>query len=218
MRFVITFIYTVVYCICLKLLAYWFFLIPIESSHFPLIEVYDTLNSLIMLIILGMVFTIAKRKDVLTFKKTESNYYLLGILLGIGFVFFQPILNIIYYLEFTTNFIDYEFTIERLKSLNILAYVIFIPIAEELFFRNFIQRELSKTYKPYLAILLASLLFAFMHITFENIFLGYYFFNMHQAYITLFGGFISGVLLYKSQSVVPSILFHVFWNLTVHVV
>ncbi|PCH99685.1 MAG: hypothetical protein COB81_10510 [Flavobacteriaceae bacterium] len=38
-----------------------------------------------------------------------------------------------------------------------------------------------------------------------------------RVYIALFGGLISGVLYYKSNSIIPSIIFHVIWNLMANI-
>ena len=40
--------------------------------------------------------------------------------------------------------------------------------------------------------------------------------NFQLTYITFFGGLILGTLFYKSKSLIPAILAHIFWNLTVH--
>ncbi|MGH1385706.1 MAG: lysostaphin resistance A-like protein [Kordia sp.] len=218
MKFYKAFLFTLLYIIFTELIWLWYFLL-LGKNNIPIIlKNYDFINSLICLTLFIVFFSRPNRKDVLSLKKTTLNFILLGVLLGIGFVFFQMPLNILYYFDTTSNIHTYEFTLERLYSLNSLSYIILMPIVEELFFRNYLQRALTEKYKPYLAIFFASLLFSCIHLQLGKSLYDISFLNLHDAYITFFGGFISGVLLYKSKSIVPSILFHIFWNLTINVV
>ncbi|MFB9053072.1 lysostaphin resistance A-like protein [Formosa undariae] len=101
--------------------------------------------------------------------------------------------------------------------MSVIASIFVVPITEELFFRNYILRGLLQNYKPIIAIILSSLMFAFIHIPFISLFYEFLDFSLHQTYITIFGGLLSGILFYKSKSIVPSIIFHIFWNLTSYV-
>lgn len=189
-----------------------------ELDDLTTIDTYDFISHCIALFVMVIFFIIIKRKDVLQFKATAPKFYVLAMLLGIGFVFFQALLNILYHLEIDPEFYTYEFTLKRLKLMFGLSIIIIAPITEELFFRGYLQRELTKKYKPYLAIFLASLLFAFIHLQIQSSIFNSSYIDWHHAYIAFFGGFISGVLFYKSKSITPSILYHIFWNLTVTVV
>ena len=104
-----------------------------------------------------------------------------------------------------------------MTSLNVIAFIMIVPFTEELFFRNYLLSALLKNYKPLVSIIITSLLFAFIHIPFGSLFFEFLEFSIHQAYIAIFGGLISGILFYKSKSVTPSIVFHVIWNLVSHV-
>jgi membrane protease YdiL (CAAX protease family) len=64
-----------------------------------------------------------------------------------------------------------------------------------------------------LAILLSSILFASIHLPIDEILFGYGELSFRQAFMTLFGGAIAGLLFYKSKSIIPPILYHMFWNL-----
>ncbi|MEM6717901.1 MAG: type II CAAX endopeptidase family protein [Bacteroidota bacterium] len=218
MKLLKVFFFTILYCVFNGLVWIWFAFAPEELYYTNVIYGYDFINSSIFLFVLTIIFTVCKRKDVLEFHKTKPKFYILAIFLGIGFVFFQAFLNLIYHFKLSYLFVDYNFSLSDLQSFNALAYTCIIPITEELFFRNYIQRELTQKYHPYLAITLASLLFAFIHLQIIIYLFHYPFIDWHHAYITLFGGLISGVLLYKSKSIVPSILFHICWNITVSVV
>lgn len=192
----------------------WILLIPNEIENIGLIKVSHFINSFITLILLVLIFKSLKQPDLLKFKKPEPGYYFIAIILGVGFVFFQSILNIVYYQEISFN---YDFTFDHLNSLSVIASIIFVPITEELFFRNYLLRRLLEKNKPIKAIIISSLLFAFIHIPFVSLFFEFMDFSFHHAYIALFGGLIAGISFYKSKSIVPSIIFHVFWNLTSYI-
>lgn len=208
---------TILYFISLELIGLWILLIPDVIEYLGLIKSSHLINSVVSLIFLLLIFKIIKRTDLLKFNKVDPKYYLSAIILGIGFVFFQSILNIFYHLKISSDLFDFDFTLDRLTNLNALATIFVVPITEELFFRNYLQVELTKNYKVFKAIIFSSLLFAFIHIPFVSLIYESINFNLHQAYITFFGGLISGVLLYKSKSIVPSIIFHIFWNLASYV-
>ena len=205
---------TLLYYISLELIGLWILLIPEEMEYLELIEISDLITTIVTLIFLILVFKSLKQSDLLKFNKADPKYYIIALISGIGFVFFQSILNIIYYQDLLFN---YDFTLKRLTSLSVLASIMVVPITEELFFRNFLLRGLTGFYKPFKAIIFSSLLFAFIHIPFIALFYDFIDFSFHHAYITIFGGLISGILFYKSKSIIPSIIFHVFWNLTSYV-
>lgn len=145
--------------------------------------------------------------------KTFSIYYLLAFFIGGCYIFIQTPLNLIYNLIFNTDYhIIYNFGMKKTWSLNSFTIVLFAPISEELFFRNYIQKELQKNYNPFIAIGVASLLFALIHLPYTALYFGRHTFNIHQSYIALFGGLIAGILYYKSKSILPSIIFHIMWN------
>ncbi len=131
-------------------------------------------------------------------------------------IFFEP--------EYT---IAYRFDgLYKFKNINLLSSVLFIPIAEELIFRGYIQDFLQRKTNVVVAIVVASLLFASIHAPVPSLILDSFKYvddsvlallihDWHLFYITLFGGAISGLLYYKSKSVGPSIVFHMFWNIMV---
>ncbi|MEM7769738.1 MAG: CPBP family intramembrane glutamic endopeptidase [Cyanobacteria bacterium P01_A01_bin.37] len=85
-------------------------------------------------------------------------------------------------------------------------------LAEEIFFRAYIQQNLQKKTNAILAVIFAALLFAAIHSPYTNLILKSSNQDWHLSYITIFGGLISGILYFKSESIGPSIVFHVFWN------
>jgi len=206
--------HTFLFILLLELIGIWILLIPDEMESASLIKAFHFINSIITLFFLVLIFISLKQSDLLKFNKPEPKYYFIALVSGIGFVFFQSILNIIYYQELLFN---YNFTLERLTSLRIIASIIFVPLTEELFFRNYLLRRLLEKYKPIKAIFISSLLFAFIHIPFVSLFFEFMDFSFHHAFIALFGGLIAGILFYKSKSIIPPIIFHVFWNLTSYI-
>ncbi|MBR9847588.1 MAG: CPBP family intramembrane metalloprotease [Algicola sp.] len=107
--------------------------------------------------------------------------------------------------------------LSQLWNINFISSIILIPIGEELFFREYIQNNLQKKTKIIVAILFASLLFALIHAPYMNLFFEEFQQTWHLTYLTFFGGLISGLIYYKSESIGPSIIFHIFWNLTAHI-
>jgi len=87
-------------------------------------------------------------------------------------------------------------------SFNFLALIsgcVLAPLAEEAIFRGAIERSLfEKNWKPWLAIVISTLLFAVPH---ANLF----------AFISLFG-FIVGWLYYRTGCIWPGILMHAIYN------
>ena len=218
MRYPKSVLLTFIFYISLGVLGSWILLIPYDSEYSDLLKFSRLIDSIVALIFLMLIFKLINRTDLLKLDKTNAKYYFISIILGIGFVFFQSFLNIIYYQEVSIDIFKFDFTLQQLTFLNILSSILIIPITEELFFRNYLQNELIKYYKPLNAILLSSILFAFIHVNVFSMFFEFMDFSIHHAYIAFFGGIISGFLLYKSKSIGPSIIFHIFWNLTSYVI
>ncbi|WP_347924762.1 type II CAAX endopeptidase family protein [Pontimicrobium sp. SW4] len=209
---------TLLYFISLEILSLWIIIIPFGIGNLNLYKASHLINSIALLIFIVLFFKKIEHSNLLVLNKTKLKFYLFAILLGIGFVFFQSVLKIIYYQEISPDFFSYRFTLNRLKTYDAVASIMIVPIIEELFFRNYLQGALAKNYKPIKTILFASLLFAFIHIPFATLFFDSLDFSLRSAFIALFGGFIAGILYYKSKSIGPSIIFHVFWNLTSYIV
>ncbi len=218
MKYSRAFISTFSFYLTLEIVSLWILLIPFETHNLTIFESSHLINSIVTFLLIVLYFRLINRNYLFSLNKTNSKFYLFAILLGIGFVFFQSVLKIIYFQEILPDFFNYEFTLKRLTTHNVLASIILVPITEELFFRKYIQGGLIKNYKPLNSILFASFLFAFIHIPFASLFFDSIDFSLHRAYIALFGGLISGVLYYKSNSIGPSIIFHIFWNLTSYIV
>lgn len=82
----------------------------------------------------------------------------------------------------------------------LFGIVILVPIIEEVVFRRVLIGSLSRNIHPYVAILISSVVFGLLHGRVPEI-LG-----------ATVMGFVFGWLYYKSKSILPSILLHVFNN------
>ncbi len=207
---------TLVYIIGIELISSWFLLA--EALEFENHYKYTTLiqGTLQLIGVLIFIYFIKKRNLKNLIKKTHRKWYLLALIFGFSFVFMQTPLKWIYNLFLGTEYhIVYRFDgLPKLKNINLISSILLIPIAEELFFREYVQDNLQKKTNNIVAILLTSVLFASIHSPYMNLILESSKQDWHLFYLTIFGGIISGILYYKSKSIGPSIIFHIFWNLT----
>jgi membrane protease YdiL (CAAX protease family) len=152
-------------------------------------------------------------------QQIDKRWYLLAIISGISFVYIQTPINWIYNTLFHEHYnIQYEFDgWYKMKKVMFYIVAIVVPIGEELYFRGFVQNYLQKKYNAYLTIILSALFFSSIHAPYFNLVSELYKQNWHLFYITFFGGLISAYLFHKSKSIIPSILFHIFWNITVQI-
>ncbi|WP_204346630.1 CPBP family intramembrane glutamic endopeptidase [Psychroserpens algicola] len=211
---------TLLYLIGIELIGSWSLIaetIGFESHYKYYFLIQGTLQLIGVLI---FIYFVRKRTFKNLIKKTHRKWYLFALILGISFVFMQTPLKQIYNLLFGTEYyIAYRFDgLPKFKNINMISAILMIPIGEELFFREYIQNNLQKKLNKIIAILLASLLFALIHSPYMNLILESSNQDWHLFYLTIFGGIISGILYYKSESIGPSIVFHMFWNIMVYIV
>jgi membrane protease YdiL (CAAX protease family) len=211
---------TLLYLIGIELIGSWFYIAEaIEFENYY--KYYLLIQGALQLIgVMIFIYFIKNRTFKNLIKKTHRKWYLFALILGISFVFMQTPLKWIYNLLFGTEYsIAYRFDgLPKFKNVNWISSILLIPIGEELFFREYIQNNLQKKTNTIVAILLASLLFALIHSPYMNLILESSKQDWHLFYLTIFGGIISGILYFKSKSIGPSIIFHIFWNLMVIIV
>ncbi|WP_157503313.1 CPBP family intramembrane glutamic endopeptidase [Mangrovimonas xylaniphaga] len=212
---------TLLYLIGIELIGSWFLIaetIGFESYY----EYYLLIQGTLQLVgVLIFIYFTRKRTFENLIKKTNRKWYLFALVLGISFVFMQTPLKWIYNLLFGTEYnIAYRFDgLPKFKNINMVSAILFIPMGEELFFREYIQNNLQKKMtNAVVSILLTSLLFASIHSPYMNLILESSKQDWHLFYLTIFGGIISGILYLKSKSIGPSIVFHMFWNIMVFIV
>lgn len=153
-------------------------------------------------------------------RPATAKWYMIAITVGLLYVFIQTPLNLLYNFISGENFsIIYDFDgWESFTDINVLSTILLIPITEELFFREFLQRNMQTQTTGFVAIGITSLLFAAIHLPYFEWFFGYSNASIHHAYIALFGGFVLGYVYLKSNSVGPSILMHMLWNTMVVII
>jgi CAAX protease family protein len=211
---------TLLYLIGIELIGSWSLIaetIGFESRYKYYFLIQGTLQLIGVLI---FIYFVRKQTFKNLIKKTHRNWYLFALILGISFVFMQTPLKWIYNLFFGSEYhIAYRFDgLPKFKNINMLSAILMIPIGEELFFREYVQNNLQKKTNTIVAILLASILFASIHSPYMNLILESSKQDWHLFYLTIFGGIISGILYFKSKSIGPSIVFHMFWNIMVYIV
>ncbi|MEO1030023.1 MAG: type II CAAX endopeptidase family protein [Bacteroidota bacterium] len=208
------------YVIAMELSAIWIF-IP-NSFNIEYSEFFDLIQALIQLLIVLGFFFIAHRIILKTlFKIPKIKWTGLASLIGLSFAFLQTPLKLAYnYIMGTEYHIIYDFNgFENHRIQYIISTILVIPIAEELFFRGFIQNKMHEEFKPITTVVMTSLLFALLHAPYTNIVYAFYevesqfLDDWHLSYITFFGGLISGFFFFKTKSIIPSITFHMCWNL-----
>ncbi|MFV1448501.1 type II CAAX endopeptidase family protein [Maribacter sp. HS] len=211
---------TLLYVIGIELIGSWFLIAEtIDFKNYY--EYYTLIQGALQLIgILIFLYFVNNRTFKTLFEKTHRKWWILGIILGILFVFMQTPLNLVYNVVSGTEYnIAYRFDgFSKLNNINLISVFFLIPIGEELFFRGYIQNNLQQNTHTIIAILLASLMFASIHSPYMNLILESSKQDWNLFYLTFFGGQISGILYFKSKSIVPSILFHIFWNLMISIV
>lgn len=208
-------IYTFLYIVFIELIGAWIYIADYLEMGFLIDDYYRFINGLIMASALILFTFLTNNRKFNLPQSTSLKWYGLAILIGLSYVFVQSPLNWIYNLISGENYyITYTFDgFGNFANLNILSTIILIPIAEELFFREFLQKNLHNHTRAVPAIGLTSILFASIHLPLVSWLLGYSTFSFHHAYIALFGGVILGFIYFKSKSIGPTIILHMFWNI-----
>lgn len=206
--------YTLLYLAFLELTGLWILIADYFKAYF-LFDYYEIISGLILAPSLLLFTYLANKRSFNIPQKTSYKWYLIAILIGSSYVFVQAPLYWIYnYFSGHNYYILYEFEGFRyFTNLNVYATILLVPIAEELFFREFIQKNLQQRAHPAVAIGLTSVLFAAIHLSLVSFFLFDTYLTFHHGYIALFGGLMLGFVYYKSKSIGPAIVLHMCWNL-----
>lgn len=216
MAFLKALLFTILYVVFIGLMSLWVLLVDFHEMEF-LFDYIHVINGIFSIISVFIFVRLMKTSETKLPQETQLKWYLFAFIIGGIYFFIQIPLNVIYYFiagsEYNVSIIFDGFT--NFNNANVIAIILLIPIVEELFFREFLQQNLQKKFKPIIAILIASFFFASIHLPYEALILTEINLSPHRAYIALFGGLISGILYYKSKSIGPSIVMHVMWNLVV---
>ena len=87
----------------------------------------------------------------------------------------------------------------------VFSPIFFAPVVEEIIFRGLIQKHLLKKISPWLAILIASIVFALVHYK-SNI-------AILQAFLS---GIFTGFIYYRTDKIIICIIYHFVINLLAH--
>ena len=210
---------TVLYIVGMELIGTWFLIAEaLGFNHYD--DYYLPIQGVLQCLAVVIFSYFIHHK---TFKHLvypiDKRWYVLAVATGILCIYFQTPINWIYNAIFHEHYnIQYAFDGWH-KMKNVMFYIVAIvgPIGEELFFRGYVQNFLQKKYNAILTIFLSALFFASIHAPYFNLISELYKQNWHLFYITFFGGLISAFLYHKTKSIVPSMLFHIFWNITVQI-
>tara|TARA_Y100001968_G_scaffold333587_1_gene397421 strand:+ start:4399 stop:5100 length:702 start_codon:yes stop_codon:yes gene_type:complete len=109
---------------------------------------------------------------------------------------------------YTDTFYFPEFFLSQYRFFIIVIFLSFLPaFLEEYFYRELIYSKLKKIFNVFLTISISSILFYLTHLVF-NPFVQSFFYLIPL-------GLILGFIRAKSNTVLPCIIFHFFYNLTV---
>lgn len=182
------------------------------------LNLYSMFSTRLTQFTITLAFILIFRKPVL--KKLlvyEEKYIIWGIILGLLYPYFQWLLSIPYYFDIPETTSLFSFDFGKILELQIVPALILASVSEELFFKIAIQNELTKKHSPFISIGVTALLFSLIHLTILAIFVEHIGLTFYIAYSAFLGGIISAILFHKSKSLVPSIVFHISWNLMIQI-
>lgn len=206
-------LFTAGYLVALELMGFWVLITNYVNWSF--LFDYSRLISGAILLIFIVFFTLINKTNRREISLNAKWYwYAIAIVLGAAYIFIQVPLNWMYNsvsgesYNVTFNFNGWGY----LTDLNMLPVITLYPIAEELYFRQFIQRRLQKKLSGTFSIITTAALFGILHLGIYSYILGYDDLHIRHTYITFFGGIIVGFIYYKSRSIGPAIIYHMAWN------
>lgn len=221
----IAFLWTILFVIALELLGISALLnifVPMDvgiETYLVISNLIELLSRILLLVIIyfGLKrFIFENNLRPIKIENLDLNYLTIAILSGIGMLYIQPFIEIVFSLipGFPPH-ISYSVKSENLEFwlvLSLITRVVIIPISEELFFRGFILKGLMSKYSPVIAVIASAILFGLIHFYwFDPSMLG-----IRTVFIVSIGGLIAGFLYVKSGKLLYPITFHVSWNLFVH--
>ncbi len=163
----------------------WFFI----NQQYLLPAVY----SIILALVIWHIYQNKLRlKDIFGFKKEKLlRYSLIGLAIGIvtGTAEYFILLPAPAFPAFEMKYF-----------LRDMIYMfLFVSLGEELLFRGLLQRDLIKVFGGKKGLILASLMFAVMHLTWRSV---------PELFFVFFAGLLLGYLYYKTKSLVAPIMMH----------
>ena len=109
---------------------------------------------------------------------------------------------------YTETFYYPEFYLSQYRFFIIIIFLCFFPaFLEEYFYRELIYNKLKNIYNVFFTVVLSSILFYLMHLVFNP--------YVQSFFYLIPLGLILGYIRTKSTTVLPCIIFHFFYNLTI---
>ena len=207
---------TLIYMLVGETIGLWS-LIPAYFENLEVLKFYHFVNSLLLMIVVYFFVRKHRLKDQPLPQPTPAYWYGIAILTGVAFVFLQyPLIKLFNVLvnQPITQSSFFSFSLEKFKHPAIIGTILFTPIAEELFFREYQQKWLHQRYSVALVITINAFIFACIHLPYVNWIFGSPGDWGRQTYIVFFGAILQGIIYYKSKSVGPTITMHIAWNIT----
>ncbi|MCX7879278.1 MAG: CPBP family intramembrane metalloprotease [Ignavibacteria bacterium] len=161
--------------------------------------------SCVILTVYAFSFQKKELMNFLRFKLSDIFWGLISALI-LYFIFFlgENIINYIF--PFTNQEIEGIYRIKEGTNHFLISFLLVFVIgpAEEIFWRGFVQNQIFiKLQKPYVSILLATLIYTFVHIW------AFSFTLLIAAFVC---GFLWGYMFYRFKSLMPVIISHSIWD------
>lgn len=157
-------------------------------------------HTLALLIFIVLIRKENIKEDLKKFKRNKSSFLIYAILPLLSVTFLIVEIPVMLMLPNWSNLTG----ISSIKSSNVAIMIVYaillIPVLEGLLFRGLFLDSFLKIYSPLKAIIYSSILFSIIHI------------NPMQTLSAFLSGLIIGWLYYKTESLLPCILFHSIIN------
>lgn len=163
------------------------------------------IGDIIAIIVAIKTMKIKIKKDIFSKIRSTKMFILLGTISCIGTGMISSIIYVIYSTIFKISGItipepDFSFPKQSVYLILFLMYVCFLgPILEEIIFRGFILKSMQR-YGNLTAIIVSSILFSMFHL------------NLVQFVNPVLMGIVLAFIAIKSESIIPSIIAHIFNN------
>ncbi|MBP2031720.1 membrane protease YdiL (CAAX protease family) [Clostridium algifaecis] len=182
----------------------WYLMFVIKPFNF-----WVEMSGSILLLILMAYFS---NRDIFSFGKIKWRHILIGVLSAIALYVIFYAGNIIsgYLFPFKNSQISSVYSNRSNANLKLIGLLLFFIIGpgEELYWRGFIQNTLGKQFGENKGYLFSVLLYAAVHIATGNFML------IIAAFVC---GLFWGWLYKKEKSIIPVIISHAIWDLTIFV-
>jgi uncharacterized protein len=163
-----------------------------------------------LIIVPALVYVVLRKydlKNIFRLKKVNFQIVLISIIIGFGISFIADGLDRLFQLFFSMPEIFEKqmlesFVIHSISdfAIIVLSAVVFAGVFEEMLFRGFVQKTFEKEFSVSQAILITAFIFGMIHMN-----------PWWLVQISFFGVFL-GIMAWKSDSIIPSMIVHFINN------